>query len=126
MFARRLEKLADSVEDLCQELAEETLVLIQHGFDTATAPNGTPWAPRRGKRTNPILVDTGRLESSFVIAGVNKNGFGITSDTEYGGFHQHGTVNLPARKMVPAVGETLGTWAEPIQKIARQWFKANL
>lgn len=126
MFARRLEKMADSVEELCQELAEESLELINAGFQEAIDPRGVGWAPRRGRRTNPLLNDTGTLKENFRIFAVHKEGFGIINDTPYGGFHQGGTVKLPKRRMVPGSGEGLGRWAEPLQKVAREWIRGKL
>ena len=135
-FAKRLEKLADSVEDLCHELAEETLDLIDKGFDDEVDPRGAAWAPRRDntgfrvgqkrRRGHKILDDTGTLKDSFVIAGVNKNGFGITNDTSYGNYHQEGTTNMVARRMVPRTGDGLGRWAEPLQAVARAFINKKL
>lgn len=127
-LAKRLDRLADATEDLFQELAEETLELIDQGFNDAVDPRGVGWAPRRrgSRRTNPLLQDTLTLREGFFISGVNKNGFVILNETPYEGFHQRGTVNLPARRMVPGTGEGLGRWADPLQKIAHDFIKSSL
>lgn len=136
-FAAKLDKLAASTEELCQELADESLELIDQGFKVEEDPYGWPWAPRandlgggRERRrgvisSRPILQDTGALRSHFVISGVHSQGFGISNPTEYGGYHQEGTSKMPARSMVPQAGD-LGRWAEPFQKTAREFIRKKL
>ena len=136
-FAKRLDALADSAEELCEELAVQALDLIRIGFNGEQDPNGYPWAPRVGdsgrtksggvySKSNPILYDTGTLKESFVIAGVNKNGFGIINDTPYAGYHQTGTTKMVARPMVPSKDGGLGEWAKPFQDTAREFIKRKL
>jgi phage gpG-like protein len=133
MLAQRLERLANSAEELCEELAERSHKLIQDGFRMETDPYGMPWAPRKdqkykgGKRTgHKILQDTLQFKSGFVTAGVNKSGFTITNDTPYGGFHQHGTRYMAQRSVVPRTGEGLGTWQEPLAEVARAFIRKKL
>jgi phage gpG-like protein len=125
-LAEKLSALADAGEELSEELAEKSLELIHQGFRDEVDPRGVAWAPRRGKQTWPILNETGALEHGFVIAGVNKNGFGIINDTSYGGYHQDGTRFLPKRRMVPGPGEGLERWAEPLQTVARAFIRKKL
>lgn len=125
-FAKRLEHLADSMEDLCQEMAEETLELIDQEFDTDVDPRGVGWAPRKGRRTNPLLEDTGDFRGNFGIFEVNKAGYTIANYTPYAGYLQRGTERSPARRTVPGSGEGLGRWGEPLQKIARDFIKHKL
>jgi hypothetical protein len=145
-FAKRLEKLADATEDLCQELAEKSMDLIQDGFKYERDPRGVAWAPRRsGERAfnpavfsggsyrqrrnsggHPLLDKSHTFKNGFVIAGVNKNGFGITNDTYYGGFLHEGTKFMPRRRVVPDKADGLGTWAEPLQEVARAFIRKRL
>jgi hypothetical protein len=127
-FAVRLEKMADATEELCQELAEESLELIRHGFNTESDPQGEPWAPRvpTSKRTNPLLKDTRTLMHDFVIFGVNSNGFGIINDTPYAGYIHHGTSKMVSRHVVPGAGEGLGEWGPKLQEVTRDWIAKKL
>lgn len=144
-FAKRLEKLADSTEELCDEMAKEALKLVDRGFTTEMDPRGVAWAPRReggfegsllggrrgyspGKRRvgHKLLDLTGDLRGSFRVLGVNRNGFAIGSDVSYGGYHQTGTRFMPARRMVPRSSDGLGTWSEPLQEVARKFIRRKL
>jgi len=145
-FAKRLEKLANATEELCDELAKESLKLVARGFKLEQDPRGVAWAPRvtgqltftaasytrgryrQGKRASghKLLDLTGKLKDSFTVIGVNKNGFTIGSDVSYGGFHQSGTRFMAARRMVPSQGDGLGTWAEPLQEVARKFIRRKL
>lgn len=129
-FARRLEKLADDVtrEDLAEELGKKALELYEQDFRATVDPRGVGWAPRsrRSRRTNPLLDDTGRLKGGAQIVGVNKNGFGLVVDVPYAGYIHGGTTKMPRRRIVPVKGETLGTWAEPLQETARAFIRRKL
>lgn len=132
-FARRLERLVDSTEDLCKELADECLVLIRNEFGTKIDPRGVSWAPRHygkgrkgvGRRSGTLLVQTHELERDWHIVGVNANGFGISSGAPYSGFIHRGTKFMVARRLVPE-GTNLGIWAEPLQKVARAFIRNKL
>lgn len=134
MLARRLDRMADETEELCEELAKKSHELIQDGFRHDVDPYGEHWAPRKdqhrtkgGKLSgHKLLQDTLMFRDGFVTAGVNKAGFTITNDTPYGGFLQHGTRRMVARSTVPRTGEGLGKWQEPLAEVARGWIRKKL
>ncbi len=146
-LAKRLDGLANSTEELCEVLANRSLKLIQEGFRNEVDPRGVAWAPRRSgqrkftaasvnaggafkqgkaRQGHKLLHQSGDLQGGFTVIGVNRNGFTVGSWPEYGGFHQTGTKFLPARRMVPKSGEGLGTWAEPLQEVAKAFIRRKL
>ena len=87
------------------ELKIKTLVEAQ--FDEGRDPYGEPWAALAAStvakgRTPPPLTDTGAMRKSLrVVASAD----GLTcSMAEPFKFHQYGTVNMPARPILPAEG----------------------
>ena len=124
------------LEGLSKELGETVEHLIKRGFETATAPDGTPWAPRKlaaGRHRPPHLpLDySGAMKSSFHVESnrtrlkvtneaVSARGYPYAEVQNYG--NRAGT--LAARPMVP--GDDLGTWEEPLRETALAFFNSKL
>lgn len=125
-LSRDLKKLGYGFNELNQNLAEEAIDLIKEGFATETDPYGKPWAGLK-YRSGKILQDTGRLRSSFKVAGVTRRGFRVNASANYAAFHQEGTSRgLPARRMVPD-GRLPAEWKTAFVKAAdvfmKRWFR---
>ena len=60
------------------------------------------WKPRKSLRDSrrAILVKTGDLKNSIRVKNYFKNGVTISSDSEYGEYHNMGTNRLPQRKFI--------------------------
>ena len=75
---------------LSTALAREVRSLVDLGFRSATAPDGTGWAPLKVRDGQP-LRDTGRLQRSMTFRDVTENGFRFGTNVSYAHFHQFGT-----------------------------------
>ncbi|QDT30480.1 Phage virion morphogenesis family protein [Gimesia panareensis] len=126
-----LQGIADAVTkpdvpDAMQAALGVTKGDLAAGFQTSTAPDGSPWAPLKTQRPpghNPDpkpLIDTGRLQDSVGyqgsdhIEGVSGEGFTLGTSVYYAGVHQEGSQkkNIPARKFMGFSEETLDTTAD--------------
>lgn len=129
--------------DLAKALAAEALDLIDDGFATGTAPDGSKWEPLHPtlSRSGQPLRDTGRLQRSYT-ARVTNSGFVVGTNTRYAVTHQEGRtivpryapalrwkvrggkwfsaqkVTIPARPMVPE-GELGPKWSNAFTEAAR-------
>jgi phage gpG-like protein len=80
---------------LSRVLMAEALELVDEGFATSTAPDGSPWAPLKLRAGQP-LRDTRRLQGSFT--GVfSARGFRIGTNVMYAPTHQEGRTIRPRR-----------------------------
>ena len=88
-----------------RDAADELEDLIEKQFQLGLDPYGTEWAPlaestiRRG-RNPPPLTDEGLLRAAHV-APLQSAGIIVEFDEDYASFHQEGTDNMPARRLVP-------------------------
>lgn len=102
-------------------VAAEAISLVALGFETGTAPDGSPWAPLKSRDGQP-LRDTGRLMNSVATERAvkkTKTGFRIGTNVSYAGFHQEGTRTAPARPFLP--GESLSpAWEQAFDEAARE------
>lgn len=104
----RLGKLGPEMRGECAAVfAEQFRTLTSEGFDNATAPDGTPWAPlaprtvaRRRKRSARPLLDTGRLRNSIAITS-DADGVYLSTPVRYAATHQYGRGAIPARPFLP-------------------------
>jgi phage gpG-like protein len=79
-------------------------VLIDERFEARAAPSGARWETRKPPTgTWPILEKTGRMRKSYHVA-ATATGVTITNNVPYAGFHQTGTKNMVARKVLPDAG----------------------
>jgi phage virion morphogenesis protein len=126
--------------ELAQVLAAEARELVDEGFATSTAPDGSSWDPLKQRAGQP-LRDTGRLQRSYTSSVTNR-GFSIGTNTRYAVTHQEGRtivpvrakmlrwsvggktftakkVEIPARPMVPD-GELGPKWTRAFKDAARE------
>lgn len=142
-----LTKLASTldVRPIHRAWGVQLVAFTRRAFDTATAPDGQPWAPlkrprpqtkaqkkraKAGKTTgtgDKPLRNTGLLMASYSARGSDHveesqgNVFVFGSSVKYAGFHNFGTGTIPARpqvQMTAAIEQRLADIAE--QLIAKQ------
>lgn len=98
---RKLKDPSRALKQIGQLETSETKLRFRNQQD----PSGNAWKPlspftiaRRKKRSNKILLDTGRLRSSITFAVSNTDVF-IGTNVIYGSTHQFGNdkKNIPAR-----------------------------
>lgn len=103
-----LGELLDAVErfedtrPVAEALAQEGGRLVREGFTRSRAPDGAAWAPLKRPRFGlggPLWL-TGELAETAATPVVTPQGFVMTAPP-YGGFHQKGNNNLPARPFFP-------------------------
>lgn len=102
--------------DLSDHLGHKALELVQEGFAKEQDPYGTSWEPKKYHNGRKILVASGDMQASYEVD-IKKDGFRITNDVPYAGFHQSGTDHMPARKTIPDDG-TLGRWEGDLREAA--------
>lgn len=117
------------LEDLAEQLGHKVEELIERTFQTATAPDGKPWAPRKlaaGRKTPPHfpLRKSYEMHDSFHVE-TNRAGVRVTNPVPYTGFQNDGTRYITARPMVPDNGD-LGTWEEPLRDVAQAFFNSKI
>lgn len=94
---------------------EETKLLIDDGFAKRQDPSGKRWARRKRRYPWPILNKTLALRRGWKAEG-NQHYFGFRNAIPYAVFHQKGTANMVARKMVPE-GALPRKWRDRIRKV---------
>jgi phage gpG-like protein len=82
-------------------IRDEVEQLIDEQFDRRAAPDGTAWEPRKPPTgTWPLLEKTGRMRRSYHVVATT-TGIRVTNSRDYAGYHQTGTIYMPARKVLP-------------------------
>jgi len=115
----KVERLAapETIAEMSQKMAAESLRLIDQGFTSRTDPYGEGWRPT--KRPNPVLEETGQLRHGWTVDHIGANGFQLSNATEYAKFHQGGTKTLVIRRMIPTTTRGLGPiWGPRLREIA--------
>ncbi len=84
---------------LIEGLAQETMTLIQEGFQTSTDPYGQPWVADKKGGHSPLQA-TGALRSGFTVT-QGATGFTISNDAPGFAAHNFGWVKIPKRQMLP-------------------------
>ncbi len=94
-LASRMETAAALIRsgEMGQVMAETARDLVDEGFATSRAPDGTAWADLKLRDGQP-LRDTARLQRSFTYI-PNGDGFEIGSEVEYAATHQFGATIKP-------------------------------
>lgn len=112
-----------NVEPPLKTIARKQLDKISQQFSSQTDPDGNKWASLkestlRTKKVNrdKILTRTGALAKSFQSE-VTRNSLRIYSESDYGIYHQTGTVKMEQRKIV---GFSNKDWGE-IRKQITVW-----
>ena len=103
---------AQAKQRILKSAAAEMLALVQEGFDTSTAPDGTKWAPLKYRVGQP-LRKTGRLGNSF-SARVTGETATVGTNTSYAKYHQ------ASRPMLPEDGEPPPRWKKAIQEAVEE------
>lgn len=90
-------------------------ILIDERFEARAAPDGARWDARKPPTgTWPLLEKSGRMRKEYHIS-ATATGVAVTSNTPYAGFHQTGTKNMPARRVLPEAGLPQ-TWRDQIDE----------
>lgn len=105
---KRLVKRIDEVDkgflrDLSKALADETVELVELGFDKERGPYGNKWRRKKRPDGRPVLVGkTARLRR-WHRAFASSRAFGVATTVEYFRHHQFGAprAGIPVRRMVP-------------------------
>jgi hypothetical protein len=136
-----LEKLLEDTDGLTREVnkaaADGIRKELERQYDKGVDPYNEAWADlapstiARG-RTNPPLSDTHEMRRGTTVRGVGGIG-GIRvrinkpSNPLVPLFHQKGTENMPARKVVPDAGTLSPAWEQairvPVSKVVIKHFK---
>lgn len=121
----KLKKLSTQGFNMAKAAVASTLRdLIAEGFEKKVAPGGQAWKPRKDSLPHPLLDLSGDMKRGFKI-----DTFGpklVISNTAvseqgrpYPVFHQKGTRNMPARKVVP--DRTLSSrWKSQVNKTVKK------
>lgn len=116
-----LEGLRDMTDDIAIESSVEIESAIDSQFTLGVDPYGSPWAPlaestkRRHGRDDPALTATGAMRDSVVVQATQGSIEVIIADPA--GYHQDGTDNMPARKIIPDDGRAMpDAWAAAIRE----------
>ncbi len=76
-------------------------ILIDERFDARAAPSGARWETRKPPTGSwPLLEKSGRMRKEYNVS-ATVTGVSVTNNTPYAGFHQTGTKNRVARKVLP-------------------------
>lgn len=136
----------DTRAQLSRVLMHEALELVDDGFATSKAPDGTRWKRLKFRNGQP-LRDTRRLQSSFTGQS-SARGFIIGTNTHYAVTHQEGRVikakgdgrlrfkaggswhaakevTVPARPMMPT-GKLSPLWQKALERAAGEFITAKL
>lgn len=78
-------------------------VLVEQGRAAFNQPGLRPstWAPRKDKKTHPLLKKSGTLWQSLTQTVISEKTAVVSSDQLYAAFHQFGTKHMPARPFIP-------------------------
>jgi phage gpG-like protein len=130
-FKSHLEELAGSMTELNQELAAQSLELIELGFKHQADPYAKGWHRRKRapKDGHPIHDYDARLRDSFRAETVSDQGFEIVSIVPYAGVRQYGVEGKKwpwPRPMTPLRSDGLGTWGVPFQKTVLAFIQRKL
>lgn len=127
-LADRLAELEGIPSRIAAEVAEGISALVADEFAGSHDPYGKPWKPllpqtvRRKGGDSRILRQTDDLSSSTVAKPASGAGVDVIS-IDVGKYHQTGTRNMVARKILPD-GENLPkSWEAVIEGAAERAFK---
>jgi len=125
-LTRNLGKLAKVPSRIASEGSERIANLIDEEFESETDPNGRAWEALAESTINRkygdsrILQRSGDMRGSVDVRTMSGTGISITINDE-AGFHQGGTVNMPARPVLP--GTTFpAKWNEALEDLANEAF----
>ena len=88
-LVQRLDHPDSVLVSVSKVMAEETLDLIDEGFDEERDPYGKPWAPKQKPDGRKVLHGpSGRLKSGYHRTHANADGYGAAAAVEYADHHQ--------------------------------------
>ncbi len=117
-------RLAKVPSQLAGDVTEKIADEIRAEFAAGQDPYGRAWAAlsqatlTRG-RFAPPLTDTGDTIDSLEVKPMAGAGVSISFGTEYAGFHQTGTKNMPARQPLPTAGFP-SSWSKILSEAAEK------
>lgn len=114
----KVENADQAKRTVLDAIAAEALTQVQLGFRESRDPDGSTWAPLKSRIGQP-LRKTGRLNRSFTSRVMGQT-VRVGTNVGYSRYHQHGTRNMPARRMLPSGSGLPKEWREPITKAANQ------
>ena len=94
---------------------------ILEGFARSRDPYGNPWKPL-SRRDGMPLIDTGVMRGSVRV---DPDFGGVTIDKDYASYHQTGTRDIPARKMIADAGPS-PIWERAIEGALDAMVEAEL
>lgn len=118
--ARSLRELSKVPAQAAREASDNLDEVMRDQFGSETDPYGKPWAPlaestvQRKHGDARILRDSDYMLDSLRVAPMSGAGISVTLDPPYTAFHQVGTRNMPARRLLP-VAALPATWRAAIQ-----------
>lgn len=99
---------AGAVRDTVEQLVDER-------FHERADTKHRPWAPRKEPTGSwPLLERSGRMRRDYHVTATT-TGVSVTNNRPYAGYHQTGTVYMPARKVLPD-GPLPADWRERIDE----------
>lgn len=107
--SRSLRELAEVPSRIARRAAEELQEAIEVQTASETDAYGRAWTSLasstvKRKGNDQILRETGEMLDSLRVRPMSGSGLSITFDPPYTAFHQVGTKNMPARKVLPDAG----------------------
>lgn len=121
-----LRKLSEVPRHVAEDVAPEINRLVQAQFEDGKDPYGKPWAPlkkstlKKGRRPPP-LTDTRQLRNNTRVYPY-RNSIRVVVGMPYGYFHQVGTRNMAARRILPQAGMPKA-WNEALKASFRKLAK---
>jgi phage gpG-like protein len=118
-MADRIEELAlpGFLREVGAAVGVEAVKQYRHGFSAKVDPYGTPWARRKREVPWPLMERTGDLRDDVRLE-TDEHRVRLEAQMPYGVFHQHGTRNMVARRIVPTQARGLGEWHAPLVEAA--------
>jgi len=130
-LADRLAQLAKIPSRIAAAVADKITEALREEFDSGSNAYGNPWKPllpqtiRRKRGDARILRRTDALSAATVAKPRGGAGVEITS-LDYGSFHQSGTKNMVARKIMPDGSALPPAWSKAIQSALDEEFEKVL
>jgi len=140
-WAKRLRDVPKVMDELSEQLAEETIDLIKDGFDKSRDPYGKKWADLKLRDGRP-LEDNGHMKGSWFKKYAHRGGFLVANAKSYAVIHQTGSGIYGPKKqpIVPKKAKALrlgkygfaksvkGTVARPMvpyrKRLPKKWLAA--
>lgn len=119
---RKLDRLAEpaTLTTVSTDMAEESLALVDEGFDHDADPYGEPWdAPND-------LEETGEMRSSLAVEHADADGYAVGFADPKARFHQDGTGKMDQRRLVPEGGKLPSAWSKRLKATAARAIRSRI